>query len=212
MRIGKSAAIIGVGLALAVGLTGCGGDEPAPAASSTMGGTSAPAPATSAADPAPAESTEQADPGAAPTEGVGGQVDAGYMRFEVPDGMSWEVADSPCKGYAVARVHVGSFPDQVGMFFASTTTMADSMESALDEMVNELEAFGGGHTEPVQVTYGEHTYWQSTHPSMGIYLATYDAASGLFVEHVLEPNDDGTGFDQDEAVRAILDSITYQTS
>lgn len=203
----KTIAAIGASIALALGFTACGGDEAEPAetsASETMAPDATDAPETTEAEP-----TEETPSGPA-SEGTGGMVDGGYITFEVPDGVTWEVNDSPYIGYAVARINVGSFPDLVGEFNASTTTMVDSMDSALDEMKNEMDAFGGGYEEPVQVTYGDHTYWQTTHPSRGIYLATFDEPSGLFVEHVIEPNDDGTGFAQEETMQVILDSIKYQ--
>jgi len=202
-----------IGVALAVSLVGCGGDEAEPSTPASAEATEAAEAteqATESAEAQPAEDAET-DDAAGATEGTGGTVDVGYMVFEVPDGISWDVGESPYTGFAVARVHVGSFPNQVGKFAVSTTTMADSLETAWKQGQRTLDSFGGGYAEPVEVTYGGLTYLQTFLPSDGrIYLISYDAASDLYIEHVIEATDDGSAFTQPEAVESILNSMTYQ--
>ncbi len=201
---------VGLGLVLAFGFTACGSDDTKSAEVSSAADTNtAPTPDTTAAESSSTESST-ATSSDVPNEGTGGQVDAGYITFEAPEGVAWNYSDSPYSGYSIATVHVGSFPKLVGDFGASSTTMADSMDGALAEMKSEMDAFGGGYTEPTQVTYGAYTYWQSSHPTRGIYLSTYDEASGLFIEHVLKATEDGSGFAEDATVQAILASIKYQ--
>jgi hypothetical protein len=206
-----------IGIALAVSLAGCGGgDEAATSAPASAEATEAEqasesAEATEAAEIQATEDAETDDAAGPATEGTGGTVDAGYMVLDVPDGISWDVGESPYDGYAVARVHVGSFPNQVGKFAVSTTTMADSLETAWEQGQRTLDSFGGGYADPVEVTYGGLTYLQTFLPSDGrIYLISYDAATDLYIEHVIEATDDGSAFTQPEAVESILNSITYQ--
>lgn len=116
---GKGLAVLGVGLVLALGLTGCGGGdndaEPAPPSASETSAatqTSAPAETSAPAQPRQAPASEQTSeaPGGVPTAGIGGMVDGGYITFEAPAQVAWNVADSPAKGFAVARINVGSYP------------------------------------------------------------------------------------------------------
>ncbi len=202
-------------LTFSVALTACGNKAPSTAPTSKQSA----APKSSVASPASATASKTSS--TSPTDisnqpsGIGPiALDAGYVKLDVPKDIAYVVAMSPAQTYAVSEVRLGSFPNQIGTIFVSSTSMSKSLDDAAANLLKKLKLLGGTIGEPKEVKYGDHIYkmypYKAAHSSTGEYrLAGYDATTDLEIEIRIYQNKEGTGIRNPENTEAVLKSLKY---
>ena len=143
-------------------------------------------------------------------QGVGlARVDAGYVSFEVGDGVEWWMS-MHAENSHYAAIKFG--PDR-STELEVMPTKDESMEDMVEYMTRKLEAFDEPPEDLGEVTINGLVYheWASTAPSgkVFLHLATYYEPMGARVQVMTEAAEGTTDFAYPDEVGLMFDTLEF---